>query len=92
MINAGKTKLNEDQAYAATFMVPYVEDDSEEPDISEGKSVQQNGVSDGQERSHGTRSPDSISSSEWQMLVSWGLVLWQFRHDFLSIIWRTTEN
>ena len=57
-------------------MVPYVEDDTEGPDISEGTSkdgVEQNGVSGGAPpngRPEGTRSPDSISSSEWQMLVS----------------------
>ena len=56
-------------------MVPYVEDDTEGPDISQGTSVggvEQNGVSGGAppNRPEGTRSPDSISSSEWQMLVS----------------------
>ena len=73
VINAGKTKLNEDQAYAGTFMVPYVDDEAEGPDISEGTPVDaQNGVSGGvhaNSRPEGTRSPDSISSSEWQMLV-----------------------
>ena len=68
MINAGKTKLNEDQAYAGTFMVPCAEDDADGPDIAE--TVQQNGVADpNQARLQGTRSPDSISSSEWQTLV-----------------------
>ncbi len=82
MINAGKTKLNEDQAFAATFMVPHVEDEeTEEAPASSGAAGEMNGVSDGAatEREHGTRSPDSISSSEWQMLVSSTLISFVFK-------------